>query len=51
MEKHIFKFGSSSHAIILPKKWLEKNGLKDSNIFVDENNKVCGQIGNIKSHR
>src|SRR5271165_3331398 len=38
MEKHIFKFGSSSLALIIPKKWTEKNGLKQSScIKLDEN--------------
>lgn len=38
MEKHIFKFGKNSLAIIIPKKWTEKNGLKPSSqIFLSEN--------------
>lgn len=40
MEKHIFKFGNSSVAIILPKKWVDKNKLKAADqIFMSENNK------------
>jgi phosphate uptake regulator len=40
MEKHIFKFGKSSVAIILPKKWTDKNRLRASDgIFVNENNR------------
>ncbi|MGD0729024.1 MAG: hypothetical protein ABR981_03030 [Candidatus Micrarchaeaceae archaeon] len=40
MEKHIFKFGSGSNAIILPKKWIEKNKLKSSDtVFLSENNR------------
>jgi phosphate uptake regulator len=30
VEKHIFKFGSNSAALIIPKKWLDRNGLKFS---------------------
>jgi len=38
MEKHIFKFGEGSMALILPKKWVDKNGLKPSNtIYLSEN--------------
>jgi antitoxin component of MazEF toxin-antitoxin module len=37
MEKHIFKFGNNSSAFILPKKWLDKNGLKPSSeVYVSE---------------
>ena len=37
MEKHIFKFGSNSAALIIPKKWLDKNGLKFSDtVYVTE---------------
>ncbi len=37
MEKHIFKFGDSSLAIIIPKKWADKHGLKaSSSIQLDE---------------
>lgn len=40
MEKHIFKFGSSSTGIVLPKKWIEKNRLsKSDSIFISENEK------------
>ena len=31
MERHIFKFGNSSYAVVLPKKWVEKMDLKSSN--------------------
>jgi hypothetical protein len=38
MEKHIFKFGENSAAIIVPKRWIEKNGITPSSIvFVSEN--------------
>jgi phosphate uptake regulator len=38
MEKHIFKFGSSSLGLIVPKKWVEKRKLKaNSPVFVREN--------------
>lgn len=30
MEKHIFKFGESSLAIIVPKRWVDKHGVKAS---------------------
>ncbi len=30
MEKHIFKFGETSLAMIIPKKWADKNGLSAS---------------------
>lgn len=30
MEKHIFKFGESSLALIVPKRWADKHGLKGS---------------------
>lgn len=37
MEKNIFKFGNSSLAIIIPKKWTEKHGVKaGSSITVNE---------------
>ncbi len=37
MEKHIFKFGESSLAMIVPKKWAEKRGLKPSSeIYASE---------------
>lgn len=37
MEKHIFKFGDSSLALIIPKKWATKHGLSSqSAISVDE---------------
>lgn len=37
MEKNIFKFGNSSLAIIVPKKWTEKHGVKaGSSITVNE---------------
>lgn len=40
MEKRVFRFGSGSNAIILPKKWLLKNNLKSADtIFLNENNK------------
>jgi phosphate uptake regulator len=40
MEKHIFKFGNSSLAMILPKKWVTKNSLSGaSQIFMSENSK------------
>jgi phosphate uptake regulator len=29
MEKHVFKFGTGSLAIIIPKKWADKNGIDD----------------------
>ncbi|MGA3020745.1 MAG: hypothetical protein ABSD68_02235 [Candidatus Micrarchaeales archaeon] len=38
MEKHIFKFGENSVAMIVPKKWVDKNGLKPSSmVFISEN--------------
>ena len=38
MEKHMMKFGNSSLAIIVPKKWIDKNGLDTSSqIRVSEN--------------
>jgi hypothetical protein len=43
MEKHIFKFGESSVAMIVPKKWADKNGLKASGtVHVSEN-----ELGNL----
>ncbi len=37
MERHIFKFGSNSVALIVPKRWLDKNGLKPSStVYVSE---------------
>jgi antitoxin component of MazEF toxin-antitoxin module len=37
VEKHIFKFGSNSAALIIPKKWLDGNGLKFSDtVYVTE---------------
>ncbi len=40
MERHSFRFGNNSMAIILPKKWANKNGLKGSDtIFMEENSK------------
>ncbi len=40
MEKHIFRFGSSSMGIVLPKKWLVKQKLDSgSQIVVSENSK------------
>ncbi len=40
MEKHIFKFGASSLAIIVPKKWADKHGLGPSSaINVTEGNR------------
>jgi phosphate uptake regulator len=40
MEKHIFKFGNTSMALVLPKSWVDKNGLKNSDsVFVRENSK------------
>lgn len=33
MEKHIFKFGSGSLAIILPKKWADKSGIDEKRIL------------------
>lgn len=40
MEKHIFRFGKTSFAIILPKKWVDKSNLKiDKPLFVSENEK------------
>jgi phosphate uptake regulator len=38
MEKRVFKFGKTSFAIILPKKWIDKSNLKlDEPLFVSEN--------------
>jgi phosphate uptake regulator len=38
MEKHIFKFGENSAAIIIPKKWIDKNGITPaSTVFISEN--------------
>ncbi len=43
MEKNIFKFGESSAAIILPKKWMEKHGLSPkSPLHLTED-----QVGNL----
>ncbi len=40
MEKHLFKFGASSLGLIMPKKWVEKNGLgTKSTIYLSENEK------------
>jgi hypothetical protein len=39
MEKRIFRFGKASNALILPKKWVDKSGLKDDRLFVTENEK------------
>lgn len=40
MEKRVFKFGKSSVAVILPKKWADKRELKSNGtIFIDENEK------------
>jgi phosphate uptake regulator len=37
MEKHIFKFGNSSMAIIIPKRWAERHGLHPkSSVSVNE---------------
>jgi antitoxin component of MazEF toxin-antitoxin module len=37
MERHIFKFGENSIALILPKKWIDKSGLKPSgSVFLSE---------------
>lgn len=37
MERHIFKFGENSIALILPKKWADKSGLKPSGtVFLSE---------------
>jgi bifunctional DNA-binding transcriptional regulator/antitoxin component of YhaV-PrlF toxin-antitoxin module len=33
VEKHLFKFGSSSLGLIMPKKWVEKRGLKASSVI------------------
>jgi hypothetical protein len=38
MEKRIFKFGKTSYAFILPKKWVDKSGIKER-MFVSENEK------------
>lgn len=40
MEKHVFKFGNTSMALVLPKRWTEKNRLKNSDsVFLKENNR------------
>lgn len=40
MQKNIFKFGNSSLALVVPKKWTEKNGIKaGSSVTVGEDNK------------
>jgi len=40
MEKRIFKFGKTSFAIILPKKWVDKSSLDTSGtIFLSENDR------------
>ncbi len=37
MERRVFKFGSNSVALIVPKKWLDKSGLKpSSSVFISE---------------
>ncbi len=37
MERRVFKFGTNSVALIVPKKWLDKSGLKPhSQVFVSE---------------
>ena len=43
MEKHIFKFGGGSWAIVIPKAWVEKNGIdgkSNANMYEDD-------VGNI----
>ena len=38
MEKRVFKFGEASFAIILPKKWIDKNSINNSSlIYLNEN--------------
>jgi hypothetical protein len=38
MEKHLFKFGKGSAAFIVPKRWIEKRGLKyNGAVFISEN--------------
>jgi phosphate uptake regulator len=40
MKKHVFKFGNSSLALIIPKKWTEKSGIKpydEIDVSEDEN--------------
>ncbi|MDE1870322.1 MAG: hypothetical protein KGH71_05060 [Candidatus Micrarchaeota archaeon] len=43
MEKHIFKFGTGSLAIIIPKKWADKSGVeleKSVNLYENENGEL-----------
>ncbi len=44
MEKRIFKFGESSAAVILPKKWMEKNGLKASDVIYLSEDQAGGLV-------
>lgn len=44
MEKRIFKFGDSSAALILPKKWTDKNGLKTSDMVYLSEDQTGGLV-------
>ncbi len=44
MEKRIFKFGESSAAVILPKKWMGKNGLKASDVIYLSEDQAGGLV-------
>jgi phosphate uptake regulator len=43
MEKHVFKFGTGSLAVVIPKRWAEQNGV-DTNMVVNIRENEYGEL-------
>ena len=54
MERHVFKFGESSLALVVPKPWTEKNALKPTDTVylseTDGGDLVISSKGSVKKH-